>query len=246
MSDIKNHLPYIVIGSVFVIFSFVIGTLYTKVQYLERGAGNTINVSNPDALQAPDPQPMTADNVRPVSAEDHVKGDRNAPIALIEYSDFECFFCKTFHETAQQAVDEYDGKLMWVYRHFPLDSLHPNARKVSEASECAGKLGGNDAFWAYADKVYENTPDQGGYSEATLMQIARDINLNMNEFTTCLNSGEMASKVEEHLQSGFEVGIKGTPGNILLNTVTGETRLMPGAVPLPQLKTAIDQMLSEI
>ena len=75
-----------------------------------------------------------------MTKEDWVFGNRNAEIALIEYSDLECPFCKKFHPTAQQVVDEYKGKVMWVFRHYPL-SFHANAQKEAEASECAAELG---------------------------------------------------------------------------------------------------------
>jgi protein-disulfide isomerase len=92
--------------------------------------------------------------VDPISEKDHVRGDRDAQIVLIEYSDFQCPFCSRFHPTAQQVVEEFNGQVMWVYRHFPLDSIHPVARKAAEASECVAELGGNDAFWNFVDTIF--------------------------------------------------------------------------------------------
>jgi protein-disulfide isomerase len=91
--------------------------------------------------------------LQPILATDYVKGDKNARFTLIEYSDIDCPYCKRFHPTAQQLVDEYNGQVSWVYRQFPLDQLHPNARVKAQGARCAGKLGGAEAFWKYLDTV---------------------------------------------------------------------------------------------
>lgn len=101
-------------------------------------------------------------NVRKVDDSDHLRGDPKASVKVVEFSDLECPFCKRFHLTMQQLMEGYSGKVAWVYRHFPLDSLHPKARKEAEASECAAELGGNDGFWAYIDKLFEITPSNNG------------------------------------------------------------------------------------
>ena len=84
---------------------------------------------------------------------DYVRGDKSARVLLFEYSDYDCPFCKRVHPTIQTLVAENAGKVAWVYRQFPLDQLHPTARAKSEAALCAGKLGGNDAFWAFSDAL---------------------------------------------------------------------------------------------
>src|SRR6185295_5043808 len=88
---------------------------------------------------------QAAQSVKPVAAEDHIRGDLAAPVKVIEFSDFECPFCKGFHATMKQVMADYekDGKVAWVYRHFPIDELHSKARKEAQAAECAGELGGN-------------------------------------------------------------------------------------------------------
>ena len=88
-----------------------------------------------------------------IVSTDYVKGNKDARFTLIEYSDIDCPFCKRFHPTAQQLVDEYNGQVSWVYRQFPLDQLHPNARVKAQGARCAGKLGGAEAFWKYLDDV---------------------------------------------------------------------------------------------
>ena len=89
-----------------------------------------------------------------VSDQDHILGNLNAPVKLIEYSDLQCPFCGRFHPTMQRVVKEYGDQVAWVYRHFPLESIHPNARPLANASECAANLGGNDSFWKFVDAVF--------------------------------------------------------------------------------------------
>lgn len=230
--------------------AFFIGSLYQRVKTLENRTvaadKNAQEVAGAGTQDAPLPQePETADNVPPVSADDHVRGDREARIALIEYSDFECPFCKNFHSTAKQAVDEYDGEVVWVYRHFPLD-FHANAQIESEASECTAELAGEGGFWEYADTIYERSKSNGvSFTKEGLVDIAVEQGINQGEFTACLDSGRYTQAIKDEMAAGAAAGVSGTPGNILLDTQTGNTRLIPGAVPFEQLKQGIDELLSE-
>jgi protein-disulfide isomerase len=91
--------------------------------------------------------------IPPVSEADHMMGNSSAQVYLIEYSDLQCPYCQKFHPTATQIKEEYD-QLAWVYRHFPLDSIHPKARPAALASECVTELGGNEAFWKFVGEVF--------------------------------------------------------------------------------------------
>jgi protein-disulfide isomerase len=94
-----------------------------------------------------------AKNVPAIDFEkDHIRGNKDAKIAVIEYSDFECPFCHRVHPTYKQIMDKYGDNVMWVYRHFPL-SFHQDAEPLAIGSECASELGGSDAFWAFADQI---------------------------------------------------------------------------------------------
>ncbi len=97
-----------------------------------------------------------APDVPVLGEEDHLKGSPDAPVALIEYSDLECPYCKSFHPTVKQALEKYGDQMVWAYRHFPLESIHSSARPLAEGSECAAQLGGNDKFWEYVDYVFGN------------------------------------------------------------------------------------------
>lgn len=90
-----------------------------------------------------------------VTEKDHVKGNPNAKVTLVEFSDFQCPFCKRFHPTVQQALSEYGDQIRLVYKHFPLDSIHPQARPAAEASECIAEQKGSEGFWQFADAVFK-------------------------------------------------------------------------------------------
>jgi protein-disulfide isomerase len=188
-----------------------------------------------------------AKNVRKVSAErDHIYGNPDAVVSLIEYSDFECPFCKRFHPTARKLVAEYDGKVNWVYRHFPLSFHNPGAQLQAEASECAAALGGNEAFWKYTDTIYERTTSNGkGFPVNGLVPLAKEIGLDGDSFRECLDERRYADRVREDLDEGVRIGVRGTPGNILLNNETGAAIPRPGAAPFETLKSLIDRLLED-
>ena len=175
----------------------------------------------------------------PVGNSDHIRGNVNAPITIVEYSDLECPFCKRFHETMKQALAEYGDKVRWVYKHFPLDQIHPKADKEAEATECAGEQGGNEVFWAYVDRVFELTPSNNGLDPALLPGIAQDLGLDKGKFESCLASGKYAELVEAQFQEGMRLGVNGTPGSF----VNGEP--VRGAVPFETLKGIIDAQLAQ-
>jgi protein-disulfide isomerase len=186
-----------------------------------------------------------AKNVRRVSASrDHIYGDPSASVSLIEYSDFECPFCKRFHATAKEVIDSYGGKVNWVYRHFPLPIHNPGAQKQAEASECAHQLGGNEAFWKFTDAIYARTKSNGnGFPLTQLVPLAREIGLDEKQFQECLDTGRQASRVQEDANEATQIGITGTPANILLNTKTGEVALKVGAHPAEAIKADVDRLL---
>lgn len=186
-----------------------------------------------------------AKNVRRVSAtRDHIYGNPNAPISLIEYSDYECPFCKRFHPTAKEIVKTYDDKVNWVYRHFPLTFHNPSAEKEAEASECINELGGNEGFWKYTDAIYERTKSNGnGFPLDQLGPLAKELGLDEKQFADCYQSGKYAARVKDDLEEGEKIGVTGTPANIILNNKTGEVVLKTGAQPFTAFKGDIEQML---
>ena len=141
-----------------------------------------------------------------------------------------------------QVMKEYQDKVKWIFRHYPLP-FHANAQKEGEASECAAKLGGNEAFWKYIDAILERTTSGGtGFALDKLVPLAVEIGLGKSTFETCLDSGEFTQKVKDHMTSGTAEGVTGTPGTIVIDA-NGDTQLIPGALPYEQIKPMIDAAL---
>jgi protein-disulfide isomerase len=188
-----------------------------------------------------------ARSLRPVSAQsDHILGDPKARFSLIEYSDTECPFCKRFHATAHQLVEDYEGQVNWVYRHFPLESHNPGAQKQAEASECAAELGGNQAFWRYLDAIFARTSSGGtGFPLDKLVPLAAELGLDERSFQSCLESERYKAKVQQQLQEGIAAGVTGTPGNFLVDHTSGRVVPIMGARPLEALKQVVDQLSAQ-
>ncbi len=190
---------------------FAFGSLWT-------GRGLAAGGS-PSAYVPPTPtgqQPVAPIAAGPVAEvdtnRDHILGPVNAKVTLIEYSDFECPFCQRHLPTLKQIMAQYPNDVRLVYRHFPLSQIHPQAQKAGEAAECVAKLGGNEAFWQMHDKLFEN---QTALNATTYARLAGEVGVNVDQFNTCLNSGEMAQRVMEDYASGNNAGVQGTPGTFV-------------------------------
>ena len=180
-------------------------------------------------------------NVAPVTDQDHFYGNPKAKVVMIEFSDTECPFCKSFHGVAKKVVDESRGEVAWVYRHFPIDSRHPKARKEAEATECAAELGGNDKFWEYVDALFAITPSNNGLDPAELPKLAARVGLNVDNFNACLSSGKYKDGVETNYQDGLKAGVDRTPTTVLINQ-KGEKMILVGALPEAQIRAVIDKL----
>lgn len=166
-----------------------------------------------------------------ITDTDHILGSSKAKVTVVEFSDFQCPFCERFEPTIKQLLAEYKDKVRLVYRHFPLDSIHPEARPAALASECAAEQG---KFWEYHDKLFAN---QAKLSTAYYPQLAQELRLNVNKFNDCVTSKKYESKVNADYDSGIAAGVRGTPHS-LINGVA-----VSGAVPYEQLKSIVEQAL---
>jgi len=237
--------------------AFAVGVLWQKVSVLEEGgvSGNGAigtgsaapafkkepadgKLSDEVAKKVPQVNAINEKLESSESLSDHVRGNKDAKVKLIEYSDYYCPFCKRFHPTAKRVLEEYGDRVAWVYRHFPLDTLHPNARAVAEISECVAFIGGESKFWEFTDKIYDELPEgvEGAFN------IASGLGLDRTDVEGCYNEGKFKERVNRMYQGGVDAGITGTPGNIVIND-KGDSWLVPGAVPFENLKTILDQAL---
>lgn len=188
----------------------------------------------PAAPPAPVAPPAPAGPVNIVVTDsDHIRGLKDAKVTIVEWSDFQCPFCSRFHPSLQQALREYPNDVRWVYRHFPLESIHPNARPAAEASECAAEQG---KFWEYGDKLFERQTELGPDLYAKL---AKELGLDTAKFGACVKDRKYQQRVRDDEQAGLTVGVQGTPGSFV-NGVE-----LPGAVPYVQVKAAIDAALAK-
>ena len=176
-----------------------------------------------------DKQPAV--EVIPIRNSDHVLGNENAKITIIEYSDYECPFCTRNIPTLERILDEYGNKVNWSFRHFPL-SFHAHSQKAAEASECAAEQG---KFWEYHDLLFS---DLSKLNQAGFTEHARKLGLEMARFDSCLSSGKYKGQVEEDVQAGAEAGISGAPA-FFINGV-----LLSGAQPISEFERVIDTELA--
>ncbi|CAN5169897.1 hypothetical protein BH11PAT1_BH11PAT1_5110 [soil metagenome] len=237
----------IMIGGL-IISSFFLGMLWQKVQYLETNGGSGIKVA---ALQmAPQAAPQgnqaaaksPAGKVKDVSDDERIRGNKNAKVTLVEYSDYECPFCKRFHPTTQELMKTYGDKIRLVFRDYPL-SFHQNAQKEAEAGRCIAELGGNNAFWSYTDKIFERTTANGtGFALTDLGPLAAEVGVNQQSFQQCLDSSKYTQVVKDQIVEGSTAGVSGTPATFIIDS-KGKTQMLVGAQPVEAFKTVIDQAL---
>lgn len=186
--------------------------------------------------------------IRNISIDDDpMKGDPDAPITIVEFSDFQCPFCAKFHETTLPLLEKNyisTGKVNFVYRDFPIQSIHPNAIPAALASECVDDQG---MFWEMHDMIFENQSIWQGLKPFDSASLFRDyaiaIGVNIDEFDSCINSGKHLLELRNDLDDGRAYGVSGTPGFFIGNEEIGFTKLI-GAQPFSSFKQVIDGQLS--
>ncbi|KKS82410.1 MAG: Periplasmic thiol:disulfide interchange protein DsbA [Candidatus Wolfebacteria bacterium GW2011_GWC1_43_10] len=200
--------------------------------------GNKDTVANQPSAQ----NSRSPEKIKSVGLKDHILGSLNAPVKIVEFSDTECPFCKTFHPTMKKIISDYQGKVAWVYRHFPLDSIHPKARKEAEATECAAELGGEEKFWAYLDRIFEITPSNNGLDPNQLPEIAAYVGLDKDKFEQCLSSGKYAQRVASDLEDAINSGGDGTPYSVVI-APGNKKYVISGAQSYNYVKSIVDIVL---
>jgi len=226
--------PIAIVVAGFIITGAIIVTNQNPKTSLKEAGRQAVQIlSDANSPTQPSPEQPTQKPVAEfkITKDDHIRGDFNAPITLVEFSDFECPFCKRHFPTLNKILSDYKGKVRLAYKHFPLD-FHPNAQKAAEASECASEQG---KFWEYHDKIFEN--QASGLSLDKFKQWAKDLGLDTQRFNACLDSGKYAKKVQADYQEGLRKGVNGTP----VTFVNGQ--LVSGALPYESFKQIIDSIL---
>jgi protein-disulfide isomerase len=186
-------------------------------------------------------------SIPPVTASDHILGDPNAPIKIVEYVDLDCPFCKQLHATMKQVMVEYgaQGQVAWVMRNFPLAELHPNAPKLAEASECIAELGGNDAYWKFIDILFAASPGNDKADMTRLPAFALQAGVPSSTFTACLDSGKYKTKVAAEFKDATNTGAQGTPHSII-QSAGGVDVPLPGSQPYATIKSIIDTLITSL
>lgn len=235
----KLNVVYLLVG-LLVVASFLLGMLFTEVRYLKNGGGNTVLSATDEELAAEDTGPVGPVDVEPGDLP--ILGNADAKVEIIEFSDFECPFCKAMYDEAlvQIKKDYVDtGKVKFSYRHYPLESIHPNAKKAAEASECANEQG---KFWEYHDQLFENQDDWVSLTSDALnekfVEFATTIGIDGATLGECVTSGRMAKQVEDDLADGTEAGVDGTPATFI------NGMMISGAAPYADFKAEIEKQLA--
>ena len=189
-------------------------------------------------------------NVQPISIsvdDDPVRGNQDAPITIVEFSDFQCPFCARFQiQTLPLISEQYieTGKVKFVYRDFPIQNIHPNSMPAAAASECAHE---QDKYWEYHDALFKN---QGVWDKAEITsaitifkEFATQLDLKQDQFDACLNSGKYIEEINNDLKDGQKYGVTGTPGFFIGNEEIGFVKIN-GAQPFETFKSVIDSQLN--
>jgi protein-disulfide isomerase len=163
-----------------------------------------------------------------------VRGAADAPVTIVEFSDFECPFCKQTRPTLKQLLERYPGKVRLAYRDFPLDSIHPQARRAAEAARCAHDQG---KFWEYHDVLFTQSPQ---LALEDLRRYAGQVGLDVTKFDGCLAAGVHKAAVQRDLDEGNRLGVTGTPAFFI------NGRTLTGAQPLEAFARLIDQELAGV
>lgn len=230
----RDKLVNILLVAMFVLLLFFGWQLYDLKETILEGSGTAAMVKNtaPTAVAPSAPEANPVVDIA-MEADDHMRGNKNAKVSIVEYSDFECPFCGSAFPTVEQILDTYGDDVNLVYRHFPL-SFHPQAQKAAEASECAAD---QEKFWELHDTIFTNQELLAG-GVAQLKKWAGELGLNQSKFDSCLDSGEKAGIVTADSSAGANYGVTGTPAFFVNGT------LVTGAQPFSAFKQVIDAELA--
>ena len=215
--------------AVLVVLAFALGIM---VGYVAWGRNPTVAAAPSDqAVTVPTSQPQYRRYEIPTEGYPSL-GPADAKIVIVEFSDFQCPYCRSFHdETFKALLDAYPGKIRFVYRNFPLTSIHPGAMPAAIASLCAND---QNAYWDYYEKLFSSE----NLDESTFIKYAADLELNMDTFTACLSSGSHDDTIQKDMAFSTNLGVQSTP-TFFINGLA-----LIGAQPLTSFQKLIDKELA--
>lgn len=196
-------------------------------------------------VEVTDPH-LTDGVIKPVDETDYILGNPNAPILIVEYSDYECPFCKRFHTVLGQVMEEYGvgGRVAWVYRHFPIPNLHPNSAMLAETALCVGQLGGNQAFWKFTNKVYEDREPTDFTNITKIPRYIEEAGISLTEHRACMDSGQTKERLSYGVEDAINAGVKGTPYTFI--TVADQQIIINGAESYQAIKGIISNLIEQL
>lgn len=239
LQDSKTYTPILLV--LLIIASFLLGATTTKLSMSDQTESSGKDAKAiPGTPDAPG-QPAAGTKVDVEIGHLPVLGDKNAKITVVEFSDFQCPFCKQWvDQTKEKLIKDYvdTGKIKFAFRQYPIPQLHPNAQKAAEASECAND---QDKFWDYHDLLFKEQATWASLPDpvAQFSTYAGQVGLESGAFDSCMSSGKFADQVAEDIAAGTAAGVSGTP-TFFINGIS-----LVGAQPYDSFKTAIDTELAK-
>jgi len=181
--------------------------------------------------------------LRPVSTDDHIYGSPTAPISIIEFSDFECPYCRKIHPVLKRLVNESKDQVNWVFRHYPLSFHKPNAQLEAEASECIAHLAQNEGFWTFIDALFAQ-PRRGKQNRDQLInRAAAKVNISPQSLDKCIKTEKFKKRVNMDEKEALEIGLRGTPANILIHHQSKKIKIRQGSASLQTFNKDIKELL---
>jgi protein-disulfide isomerase len=182
---------------------------------------------------------MPADEIQ------HLRGSKDAKIYLVEFIDYECYFCNQFHNTITNIFNNSNGKVALVHKYFPLSSIHPHATNASISAECVSKLSGNDNFWKYTDTLILNNKT---FSDDYFRQEAIKLGIKQSDFSACIADAAIKDIVDKDQSVGTSLGVQGTPFTLVVKNEGGKLEVLDsinGAQPESVVQALVDKHLAE-
>lgn len=171
----------------------------------------------------------------------NIYGSLNAEYTLVEFSDLECSFCKRYHSTPKDLVQQTGGRVNWEWQHLPLGFHNPVSNTASHAALCVSEISGNKAFWAFT-QLWFDASALGGRGAPNVSELAANVGAPQAEFQACMDSQRHQGVIDEHVARAEKEGITGTPGTYVVDNTTGNRVFVRGAQPASSLLAAIKQL----